>query len=126
MMPLSRSLSRIALATINGYPVVLEYNLGYKSLVDAALSIYERKIRRLKSVATATTYKPLDVVHLKITTVAPTMNNQVLKFDYGVSDEDVPTSIEGLAGSIYIPSTLLDKRSVKRFRLKMPLKPALV
>lgn len=125
MVPLARSLGRTALATINGYPLVLEYNLGYKALVDAALSIYERKIRRLKSVATATTYKPLDVVHLNILSVSPTMDNQVLRFSYGVSGEDIPSSIKGLSGSVYVPNTILDKRSQRRFRLKMPLKAGL-
>lgn len=125
LLPLARVLSRTSLATINGYPVVLEHNLSYKSLVDAALSIYERKIRTLKSVAPATTYKPLDVVHLRVIEVTPTMDNQVLKFTYGVDQDDIPQSITDLAGTVYVPNTVLDKRSLRRFRLKMPLKAGL-
>ncbi|MEG6511102.1 hypothetical protein V6C32_04185 [Desulforamulus ruminis] len=125
MSALARSLRQTALTTINGYPVVLEYNVSYKALVDAALAIYERKIRRIKSVAPATTYKPLDVVHLKIDSVTPTMDRQVLKFSYRADKEEVPSSIEHLSGSVYVPNSLLDKRSMERFRLKMPLKAGL-
>lgn len=125
MDPLARSLRQTALTTINGYPVVLEYNVSYKALVDAALSIYERKIRRIKSVAPATTYKPLDVVHLKINAMTSAADKQVLKFSYRADKKEVPPSIEHLAGVVYVPSTLLDKRCMGRFRLKMPLKAGL-
>ncbi|ABO49777.1 hypothetical protein Dred_1243 [Desulforamulus reducens MI-1] len=125
MTPLAKHLQRTALATINGYPVVLEYNLSYKALLDAALTIYERKIRTIKSVVPATTYKPLDVVHLEITSVTPTKDHHVSKFTYQVVQENVPTTIQNLAGAVYIPNTVLDKRSLQRFRLKMPLKAGL-
>ncbi|SHF01598.1 hypothetical protein [Desulforamulus putei] len=125
MAPLARSLQRTALATINGYPVVIEYNVGYKALLDAALSVYERKIRTIKSVVPATTYKPLDVVHLKVSEVTPASDNQVLRLSYQVEQENVPPAIQNLAGAVYVPNTVLDKRSMKRFRLKMPLKAGL-
>ncbi|GAB6182243.1 hypothetical protein JCM14036_35620 [Desulfotomaculum defluvii] len=125
MIPMARHMQRTALATINGYPVIIEYNVGYKALLDAALTIYERKIRTIKSVVPATTYKPLDVVHLKIISVTPTKDTQVCKFTYKVDKESVPTSIQNLSGAVYIPNTVLDKRSMKKFRLKMPLKAGL-
>ena len=122
---LARNLQRTGLATINGYPVVIDYNVGYKALVDAALNIYERKIRTIKSVVPATTYKPLDVVHLKICDIAPSTDKQVLKICYQVEQEHVPPSIQRLAGALYVPSAVLDKRSQEKFRLKMPLKAGL-
>ncbi|AQS58658.1 hypothetical protein B0537_05895 [Desulforamulus ferrireducens] len=121
----ARSLQRTALATINGYPVVLEYNVAYKALLDAALTIYERKIRTIKAVATATTYKPLDVVHMQTHQIEPTADGQVQKFLYRVEKENTPESIHQLAGAVYIPNAVLDKRSFERFRLKMPLKAGL-
>lgn len=124
MAPLARSLQRTTLATINGYPVVIEYNMGYKALLDAALSIYERKIRTIKSVVPATTYKPLDVVHLKVHEIT-WATDQVSRFSYRVEQENVPPAIQNLAGAVYVPSTVLDKRSMERFRLKMPLKAGL-
>ncbi|PHJ38369.1 hypothetical protein P378_11090 [Desulforamulus profundi] len=124
MAPLARSLQRTTLATINGYPVVIEYNMGYKALLDAALSIYERKIRTIKSVVPATTYKPLDVVHLKVHEITRAAD-QVSRFSYRVEQENVPPAIQNLAGAVYVPSTVLDKRSMERFRLKMPLKAGL-
>lgn len=125
MMPLARHMQRTALATINGYPVVIDYNVSYKALLDAALTIYERKIRTIKSVVPATTYKPLDVVHFEITSVNPTQDNQVHRFSYQVEQENAPASIQNLSGAVYIPITVLDKRSMKKFRLKMPLKVGL-
>lgn len=125
MISLARHMQRTALATINGYPVVIDYNVGYKALLDAALTIYERKIRTVKSVVPATTYKPLDVVHLEIVSVTPTQDSQVHKFSYKVDKESVPASIQNLSGAVYIPNTVLDKRSVRKFRLKMPLKAGL-
>ncbi|SHK46256.1 hypothetical protein SAMN02745123_01924 [Desulforamulus aeronauticus DSM 10349] len=122
---LARSLQRTALATINGYPVVLEYNVAYKALVDAALTIYERKIRTIKTVATATTYKPLDVVHMQTHQIEPTADQQVQRFLYRVERENTPESIHHLTGAVYIPNAVLDKRSLERFRLKMPLKAGL-
>lgn len=125
MTPLARNLQRTALATINGYPVVLDYNVGYKSLLDAALCIYERKIRTVKSVVPATTYKPLDVVHLEIYETTPSLDGQVLKLAYQVVQDNAPPSIQRLSGTLYVPNALLDKRSMERFRLKLPLKAGL-
>lgn len=122
---LARSLQRIALGTINGYPVVINYNVGYKALVDAALHIYERKIRTIKSVIPATTYKPLDVVHLKISGIIPSQDKQVLKITYQVEQDLAPSSIQHLTGELYVPNAVLDKRSMERFRLKLPLKAGL-
>ncbi|GAB6157056.1 hypothetical protein JCM39194_02560 [Desulfotomaculum varum] len=122
---LARSLQRTAIATINGYPVVMEYNVGYKALLDAALTVYERKIKTIKSVAPATTYKPLDVIHLKITATRMMAANQVHKLCFRVEQDDVPPAIQDLAGAVYVPDMVLDKRSAKRFRLKMPLKAGL-
>ncbi|WP_003545096.1 hypothetical protein [Desulfotomaculum nigrificans] len=125
MLPLTRSLQRTSLATVNGYPVVFEYNVSYKALVDAALSIYERKIRQVKSVAPATTYKPLDVVHLWANNITSSLDGEVLKFSYQVEKKDAPQSIQNLAGFLYIPHTVLNKRNMDRFRLRMPLKAGL-
>lgn len=125
MSLLARSLQRIALGTINGYPVVITYNVGYKALVDAALNIYERKIRTIKSVVPATTYKPLDVVHLKTYEITPSLDKQVLKISYQIEQELAPSSIQRLTGALYVPNAVLDKRSMERFRLKMPLKAGL-
>ncbi|CCO09079.1 hypothetical protein [Desulforamulus hydrothermalis] len=122
---LARGLQRTAIATINGYPVVMEYNVGYKALLDAALTVYERKIKTIKSVAPATTYKPLDVIHLRINATTMMAANQVHRLCFRAEQDNVPPAIQDLAGAVYVPAMVLDKRSAKRFRLKMPLKAGL-
>lgn len=123
-LPLTKHLQHLSLATVNGYPVLLDYNLSYKYLIDAALSCYEQKIRRVRTINQVSKYKPLDVIPIKIIDFDLPGDGQTIHFNYSVQPDLVPEIIYNLSGSAYIPLSIIDHRCTG-FQVKMPLKAGL-
>ncbi|WP_066634539.1 hypothetical protein [Desulfolucanica intricata] len=121
---LTRHLKKITLASVNGSPVLLDYNLPYRNLITAVLQSYEDKTSHGRAIDQQTKFKPLNTINLEVIDCKTTRDKNVLEFQYTTGTQKVPEVIKDLSGSVYIPLTALDCRT-KRFRLKLPLKAGL-
>lgn len=118
--PLQNKLQQLVLASMNGYPVVLEHNLAYRKLLEAALISLSEQFRRAKSISQRTKYRPLNTVKFNILNITGTLDPHIACINYA-ADESVPAHIQDMCGSIFVPVSVLNKR-VSRFQLKIPLR----
>lgn len=119
--PLQTKLQQLVLASMNGYPVVLDHNLTYRSLLEAALISLTDKFGRAKTVSQKTKYRPLNTAKFIITEIKDTLDPNIALFSYCADADDSPLAIQEMQGSIYVPVAVLNSR-VSRFQLKIPLK----
>uniref|UniRef100_UPI0030843E7F hypothetical protein n=1 Tax=Desulforadius tongensis TaxID=1216062 RepID=UPI0030843E7F len=119
--PLQAKLQQLTLASMNGYPVVLDYNLSYRNLMEAALISFREQFRRAKNVSQRTKYRPLNTLKFLITGIYSTTDPNIAMLAYTADKNDVPEPIREMQGEVYVPTSVLDKR-MTRFQLKLPLK----
>lgn len=119
--PLQTKLQQLVLASTNGYPVVLDHNLTYRNLLEAALISLSEQFKRAKAVSQRTKYRPLNTAKFIITNVKTTLDPNIAVLTYTADINDVPVPIQNMQGSIYVPVSVLKSR-ISRFQLKIPLK----
>ncbi|MEG6617642.1 hypothetical protein V6C27_14695 [Peptococcaceae bacterium 1198_IL3148] len=119
--PLQTKLQQLVLASINGYPVVLDHNLTYRSLLEAALISLNDKFGRAKSVSQRTKYRPLNTIKFIITEIKNTLDPNIALLSYCADTGNAPLAIQKMSGAIYAPVAILNSR-ISRFQLKLPLK----
>lgn len=119
--PLQTKLQQLVLASMNGYPVVLDHNLTYRSLLEAALISLSDKFGRAKTVSQRTKYRPLNTVKFVITEIKDTLDPNIALLSYCADAEGTPLALQEMQGSIYVPVAVLNSR-ISRFQLKIPLK----
>ncbi|WP_207641029.1 hypothetical protein [Desulfofalx alkaliphila] len=119
--PLRTKLQQLALASMNGYPVVLDYNLTYRNLLEATLVSLSERFRRAKNISQRTKYRPLNTAKFIVTDIKSTLDRNVAYLSFIADRENVPAAIEDMCGALYVPVSVLDRR-MTRFQLKLPLK----
>ncbi|MBO8137676.1 MAG: hypothetical protein H0Z40_06030 [Desulfotomaculum sp.] len=119
--PLQNKLQQLALASMNGYPVVLEYNITYRNLLEAALINLSEQFNRAKSISQRTKYRSLNAVKFIIENINQTIDPNITLLSYTADSNKVPEPIKNMQGSLYVPTAVIDKR-MTRFNLKLPLK----
>ena len=121
LQPLLTKLQQLALASMNGYPVVLDYNLTYRNLLEATLISLSEQFNRAKNLSQRTKYRPLNTVKFNIIDIKATGDANVALLSFVADTDDVPSPIKEMQGSLYVPVSVLDRR-MTRFQLKLPLK----
>ncbi len=118
---LQNKLQQLVLASMNGYPVVIDHNLTYHNLLEAALISLSGHFKRARIVSQHTKYRPLNTVKFIVSEAELSGDPNVAVLNYQTDIESVPQPIKTLSGKLYVPVTALNRR-MNRFQLKLPLK----
>ncbi|MTI79257.1 MAG: hypothetical protein FH758_00025 [Firmicutes bacterium] len=121
LKPLHKKIQQLALASMNGYPVLLDYNLSYRNLIEAALISFHNQFNKVKNVSQRTKYKPLNTAKFLIDNIKNTDDPNIAMINYRADPSEVSKPIADMKGFVYVPTSVLDKR-MTRFQLKLPLK----
>lgn len=119
--PLQKKMQQLVLASMNGYPIVIEHNLAYKDLLEAALVSFSNQSKRAKTLSQRTKYRPLDTIKLCALSNTKTLDPNIACINYMADANSASDSIRHMCGSIFVPMSVLN-RGTKRFQLKIPLK----
>lgn len=119
--PLQSKMQQLVLASMNGYPVVIEHNLTYRNLLEAAIISLSDQFRRAKTVSQRTKYRPLNTVKFNILNITNTLDPHIACINYAADSTNVPDHLHDMHGSIFVPVSVLNSRT-SRFQLKIPLK----